>query len=67
MWNLEGMKVEGSYLSTFPVTGTVRLSRIEYGGGVCHHITLDNPIMVYGRIRESVMLEHYEVLKVSDN
>jgi hypothetical protein len=38
MWNLEGMTVKATYLSDIPVTGKVVLSRVQYGGEVCHHI-----------------------------
>lgn len=36
-WVLEGMRVRGTYLDEFPVTGTVTLSRVTYGGAVNHH------------------------------
>ena len=67
MWNLEGMKVSGKYMGEFPVTGKVRLSRVKYGGGVSHHIDLIEPIEIYGSIRESVILNHFEIETVSDN
>lgn len=67
MWILEKMKVSGKYMGEFPVTGRVRLSRVKYGGGVCHHVKLDNPIMVYGAERDVVILDHTQIELVSDN
>ena len=67
MWNLENMIVTGKYMGEFPVTGKVRLSRVKYGGGVSHHIDLIEPIEIYGSIRESVILNHFEIETVSDN
>jgi len=66
IWNLEGMKVWGTYLNTFPVGGTVTLSRVKYGGGVCHTVQLNSPILVFGAIRERVILEHSDISGVRD-
>ena len=66
-WNLEGLRVSGLYMDEFPVSGRVRLSRVKYGGGVTHHVDLDEPILVYGAVRDSVILEHELVEQVSDN
>ena len=66
-WNLENMIVHGLYLSDIPVVGKVRLSRVQFGGGVCHHVDLETPIEVYGSIRDSVTLEHKYVTRVLDN
>ena len=63
-WDLEGMKVFGLYMNQFPVTGTVELSRVAYGGEVKHHVALDAPIEVYGAVRDRVILEHGLVQKV---
>ena len=41
-WNLEGMTVVGFYMGEIPVRGLCTLSRVKYGGGISHHITLDN-------------------------
>ena len=54
---LDGMRVIGMYLGDYAVSGTVRLSRVRYGGSMSHHVTLDNPINVFGEIRKSVILE----------
>ena len=64
-WNLEGLKVTGAYLGTFHVAGTVDVSRVKYGGGVCHHVVLDNPIRVYGALRDRVILDHENITRVA--
>lgn len=61
MWNLEGMTVTGKYMDEFPITGKVRVSRVAYGGGIKHHIDLDTPIEVYGSIRDSVIVNHFDI------
>ena len=67
MWNLESLNVSAVYLDTFPVTGKVILSRVMYGGGVCHHIQLDSPITVYGAIRDVVIIDHKHIQTVSSS
>ena len=54
---LDGQRVFGMYMGDYAVSGTVRLSRVKYGSGMAHHVTLDNPITVFGEVRESVILE----------
>lgn len=66
-WNLEGLKVEGLYMGEIPVAGVVELSRVKYGGTVSHHLQLDAPVEVYGAIRDRVMLDHREVVRVLQN
>lgn len=66
-WNLEGMQVHGLYLGDIPVVGQVRLSRIQFGGGICHHVDLETPVEVYGSVRSSVTLDHKYVTRVLDN
>ena len=65
MWNLESLNVSAVYLDTFPVTGKVILSRVKYGGDVCHHIQLDSPINIYGAIREVVIVDHKNIQTIS--
>jgi hypothetical protein len=50
------------YLETFPVEGVVIESRVTYGSGVKHTIALDTPIEVYGSMRETVNLYHWETV-----
>ena len=64
-WNLEGMTVSGTYLEQFPVRGKVDLSRVKYGGRVSHHVVLDEPILVFGAVRDRVILDHETVTKVA--
>ncbi len=66
-WNLENLKVSARYLGDFPVSGIVTLSRVKYGGGVSHHIKLDLPLVVYGAIRDSVIVEHTDIESVSSS
>jgi len=58
---LDGRRVVGMYMGDYPVSGIVRLSRIKYGGGMSHHVTLNSPIEVFGAIRESIILEASEI------
>jgi hypothetical protein len=58
---LDGMRVFGMYMGDYAVSGTVRQSRVKYGGGMAHHVTLDNPIMVFGAVRDSIMLDETEI------
>lgn len=66
-WNLEGLHVQALYLGTVQCTGLVHMSRVKYGGTVSHHVTLDQPIEVYGAVRHSVIIDHDQVLRVSSN
>ena len=63
-WNLEGLKVTGMYMGEFPVTGRVELSRVKYGGGIQHTVVLDEPIQVYSSVRDRVLLDHENVVRV---
>ena len=63
-WNLEGQRVNGLYMGLFPISGTVDLSRVQYGGEVSHHIQLDEPIKVYGAVRDRIILEHKFVNRI---
>lgn len=69
MWNLEGMRVTGKYLSDDIVTGVVELSRVAYGGGVVHTVVLDKPIQFRWRKEPSdrLIIKHSEILSVKDN
>ena len=65
-WCFEGMHITGLYMNKYPVSGKVWLSRVRYGGQVCHYINLDKPLELYGRTRDSLILDHREVLQVRD-
>lgn len=64
-WNLEGLSVTGMYMGEFPVSGRVELSRVKYGGGIQHTVVLDEPIQVYSAMRERVLLDHANVVRVN--
>ena len=64
MWNLENLSVEGLYMGEFPIRGKVDLSRVMYGGRVSHHIALEEPIEVFGSIRDRVIVEHQYITRV---
>lgn len=72
MWNLEGMQVTGGYLEgTVEVTGRVTLSRVAYGGGVEHHVKLDEGFTaVNGRVKrdagEVIIVGHKYITGVRD-
>ena len=61
-WILDGARVRGLYLETFPVEGVVIDSRVTYGGGVKYTVALDTPMEVYGALRETVNIFEPEVL-----
>jgi hypothetical protein len=67
MWNYEGFKVSGLYLSEFPVTGTVKSSRVAYGGEVHHYVDLDEPLSLpfTTELRKEVILNHKQIEQVS--
>jgi hypothetical protein len=72
VWNLEGLRVEAGYLDgTVPVRGVVHLSRVKYGGGVSHHLTLDEGFTsVGGRVHrdagEGIIVDHQYVTRVME-
>lgn len=63
-WQREGQRVQGVYLDQFPVSGRVEDSRVAYGGRVKHLVVLDEPILVYGAIRDHVVFEESELTLV---
>lgn len=56
-WDKSGSNVHGLYLNKFPFAGTVRESRVKYGGQVQHTVDLTNPIQVFGSIKNVVLVE----------
>ena len=65
-WNLEVKRVSGRYLNLHNVRGTVKFSRITYGGEISHYIDLDAPIEVFGAVREIVILGENEIDQVTE-
>ena len=61
-WNLEGLRINGLYMGMFPISGKVDLSRVQYGGEVSHHVALDQPIKVYGAMRDRIILDRKSVV-----
>lgn len=70
MWNLEGERIEGFYLSgDVKVRGVVTLSRVTYGGEVTHHVVLDKGFSwKNGAVKrdagETVIVDHKYVTRV---
>lgn len=60
-WQREGQRVEAVYLDQFPIAGVIEDSRVAYGGRVKHLVVLDQPIEVYGAVRDRVILEESEL------
>jgi len=70
MWNLEGMRVWGNYHGA-DVSGVVYRSRVEYGGGVSHHLTVDEGFSTCGgrifrEAGESIIFSHSAIERVAD-
>mgnify|MGYP007083462067 FL=1 len=63
-WDLEGSHVTGFYMGEFLVSGRVELSRVKYGGGIQHTVVLDETIQVYNAVRDRVLLDHENVVRV---
>jgi len=61
-WNKEGQSVIGVYLDMFTVKGKVISSRVKYGGKVQHTVEVDVPIMVYGKPRDTFLLDEEELV-----
>lgn len=43
-WNKDGSTVKALYLSQYECVGTVRESRVSYGGRVLYTLDLDEPL-----------------------
>lgn len=57
MWNKEGQRVAGVYLNAYTVSGVVTESRVRYGGTVQHTVQLDQPVTVFGRVADVLLLD----------
>jgi hypothetical protein len=66
IWDLEGYHIKAVYLDEFDVSGVVELSRVRYGGGVCHTIKLESPINVYGSVRDRCIVQHEDVTQLKE-
>jgi ABC-type hemin transport system ATPase subunit len=65
-WNLEGLRVHGKYMGEYACSGLVESSRVMYGGGVQHTVTLDKSLQLRWRSEptDRVLLEHQHVVQV---
>lgn len=61
MWNREGQRVAGMYLQAYAVSGVVTESRVKYGGTVQHTVQLDKPVIVFGRVAETLLLDEEDL------
>ncbi len=60
-WNKEGQRVAGVYLGAYAVSGVVTESRVRYGGTVQHTVKLDQPMQVFGRSAEVLLLDNNDL------
>ncbi len=65
-WDLTGERINGLYMGLFPYVGTVQSSRVKYGGAVQHTVVLDEPIKVYGALRDHILVEGTEINRILD-
>jgi hypothetical protein len=65
-WDLTGLRIHGQYLD-LDVAGIVESSRVAYGGSIKHTVVLDEPLNVYGTMRERVIVNHELIDEVSSN
>ena len=63
-WNKEGQHVAGVYLKAYTVSGTVTESRVRYGGTVQHTVKLDQPVEVFGRSAEVLLLDDTDLFPI---
>jgi hypothetical protein len=64
-WNKEGQRVAGMYLNAYAVSGVVTESRVRYGGTVQHTVKLDQPMLVFGRSAEVLLLDNEDLFPTS--
>lgn len=65
-WDLTGDRVNGLYMGLFPYSGLVTDSRVKYGGDVQHTVQVDVPFVVFGSIREVILVSITEVNRILD-
>jgi len=56
--SLIGERINGLYMGLFPYTGMVIDSRVKYGGKIQHTVIVDEPFMVYGELRDRILVEN---------
>jgi hypothetical protein len=65
-WDLTGDRVNGLYMGLFPYSGLVTESRVKYGGDVQYTVQVDEPFVVFGSVRDVVLVSITEVNRVLD-
>jgi hypothetical protein len=65
-WDLTGERINGLYMGLFPYTGIVESSRVKYGGDVQHTVVIDEPITVFGAVRERILVSITEINHIID-
>lgn len=63
MWNREGQRVAGVYLGAYTVSGLVTESRVRYGGSIQHTVQLDQPVTVFGRVADVLLLDESDLFR----
>lgn len=65
MWQRNGQRIRFVYSGDDRVySGVVERSRVKYGGVVQHSVRLDDPVIIYGTERETLLVDEPEVLEV---
>lgn len=60
-WDFQGKRVTGLYMGKYSYSGIVESSRVKYGGSVQHTVVLDAPIIVFGAVRQRILVDANEV------
>lgn len=66
-WDLTGMTVWARYLDEIDICGRVESSRVKLGGDVQHTVVLNDPLLIYGQLRDRVLIENKYVTRVKDS
>ncbi len=63
-WNKDGSTVKALYLSQYECVGTVKESRVSYGGRVLYTLDLDEPLALpfTSELRETVIVGENQVV-----
>jgi hypothetical protein len=62
--NIEGQRINGLYLGFLPYSGLVVDSRVKYGGDIQYTVLIDEPIKVYGEVRDIILVCKGEVNRI---
>ena len=65
-WDLTGDRVNGLYMGLYPYSGQVTLSRVKYGGEVQYTVQVDEPFVVFGSVRDVILVSITEINRVLD-